>query len=65
MMTGRSQDRPEPAFPLASKHGPMMDEAANATAHPSNHDEIRRLNSDQNLRKLVVGKKLKVAVQKG
>jgi LysM repeat protein len=28
-------------------------------------EEIRRLNSDQNLRKLVVGKKLKVAVQKG
>jgi LysM repeat protein len=28
-------------------------------------DEIRRLNSDMNLRKLVVGKKLKVAVQKG
>jgi membrane-bound lytic murein transglycosylase D len=28
-------------------------------------EELRRLNSDQNLRKLVVGKKLKVAVQKG
>lgn len=28
-------------------------------------DEIRRLNSDMNLRKLVVGKKLKVTVQKG